>query len=234
MVPAPQRLPLPGGLSLRRGGRGAARLPHRLAHARPTRAALRAARDVLVHAAGSGVSSAAHPDRAAARRAAHLATAEPRRRSSRARASSAPTHDLDYREADFAARGARGDRRTRRRRRGRPRRRRDVREEPALLAPGGRIVLCGATAGPTAKINLRARLLQEPVDPRLDHGPPRRACGAPPPLRERRAAAGRRPRASRGRRRAPRRQRRLARTVRQDRPRVGAGADEVPRPGALT
>jgi NADPH:quinone reductase-like Zn-dependent oxidoreductase len=152
-VPARNLVPLPRGLSYAE----AAALPlvfltawHML-----QRAALRATEDVLVHAAGSGVSSAAIQIARLLGARRIFATASSEQKRERARALGA-THTLSYRDPDFVraikeATDGRGV---------------DVivdhvggevfERSLKALAWGGRIVLCGSTMGAEASVNLRA------------------------------------------------------------------------------
>lgn len=154
VVPRRNVLPLPAGLSYAE----AAALPLVFLtawHMVVERAGLRAMEDVLVHAAGSGVSSAAIQI-ARLQGARHvIATAGSDAKLAKARELGA-THTVNYRTGDFVetvreVTGKKGvevvvdhvggevfDRSLR------------------ALAWAGRIVLCGATAGAEAKINLRA------------------------------------------------------------------------------
>lgn len=154
VVPARNVLPLPAGLSFAE----AAALPLVFLtawHMLHARAALRPFEDVLIHAAGSGVSSAAIQIArlAAARRI--VVTAGSDAKLAKARELGA-THAINYRRDDFVAAvrditGRRGV---------------DVivdhvggetfEKSLKVLARGGRLVLCGATTAPTAQINLRA------------------------------------------------------------------------------
>lgn len=153
-VPARNLLPMPRGLSYAE----AAALPLAFLtawHMVAARAALRPHEDVLVHAAGSGVSSAAIQIARLLGARRIIATAGSERKLERARELGA-THTIAYRETDFARAvkemtGGRGV---------------DVvidhvggevfERSLKALAWGGRIVLCGATAGGQATINLRA------------------------------------------------------------------------------
>lgn len=154
VVPSRNVLPLPAGLSYAE----AAALPLVFLtawHMVVERAGLRAMEDVLIHAAGSGVSSAAIQI-ARLQGARHvIATAGSDAKLAKARELGA-THTVNYRTGDFVdtvreATGKKGvevvvdhvggevfDKSLR------------------ALAWAGRIVLCGATAGAEAKINLRA------------------------------------------------------------------------------
>jgi NADPH:quinone reductase-like Zn-dependent oxidoreductase len=153
-VPGRNLLPLPRGL----GYAEAAALPLTFLtawHMLVGRARLRAGEDVLVHAAGSGVSSAAIQIARLLGAGRILATASSPAKLERALALGA-THAIDYGREDF------------------PRRVRELTAgagvdvvvehvggevfEKSLktLKRGGRIVLCGATAGHLVQINLRA------------------------------------------------------------------------------
>jgi|CXWL01.1.fsa_nt_gi NADPH:quinone reductase-like Zn-dependent oxidoreductase len=130
-------------------------------HMLVTRAALRPHETVLVHAAGSGVSSAAIQIARLLHAGHIIATAGSDAKLARARALGADD-TINYQTEDWVARarailasrssqGSRGV---------------DVvvdhvggeifEKSLRLLAPGGRIVVCGATAGGTATVNLRA------------------------------------------------------------------------------
>jgi NADPH:quinone reductase-like Zn-dependent oxidoreductase len=116
---------------------------------------LRPGEDVLIHAAGSGVSSAAIQIARVLGARAIVATASTPEKLERARSLGA-THTVDYRNQDFvrAAREATGGKGV------------DVvvdhvggevfERSLKALARGGRIVICGATAGHDVRINLRA------------------------------------------------------------------------------
>jgi NADPH:quinone reductase-like Zn-dependent oxidoreductase len=154
VVPARNLLPLPSGLSFAE----AAALPLVFLtawHMLHARARLRPFEDVLVHAAGSGVSSAAIQIARLAGAARIIATAGGAAKLAKARQLGA-THTIDYGEADFVAAvrditGRKGV---------------DVvvdhvggetfERSLEVLAWGGRLVLCGATTAPTATLNLRA------------------------------------------------------------------------------
>jgi NADPH:quinone reductase-like Zn-dependent oxidoreductase len=153
-VPARNVLPLPRGLSYVE----AAALPLVFMTAwrmLTARAALQPLEDVLIHAAGSGVSSAAIQIARLLGARHIIATAGGEAKLERALELGA-THALDYRTADWPkeARGITGGKGV------------DVVVdhvggevfEQSLRALGwaGRVVLCGATARPDAKINLRA------------------------------------------------------------------------------
>lgn len=156
VVPRRNVLPLPRGLSYVEAA--ATPLAFLTAwHMLATRAGLRPNEDVLLHAAGSGVSSAGIQIAKALGAGRILVTAGSAAKLDAARALGA-THTINYREEDFARRvreatGGRGV---------------DVvfdhvggetfERSLRLLVRGGRIVLCGATSGGTgeAKINLRA------------------------------------------------------------------------------
>ncbi len=153
-VPARNILPLPRGLSYVE----AAALPLVFMtawHMLVARARLQPLEDVLIHAAGSGVSSAGIQIARLLGAPRIIATAGSAEKLEKARALGA-THLIDYRQTDFA---------------------KEVREitggkgvevvfdhvggevfERSLraLAWAGRIVFCGATAGAEARINLRA------------------------------------------------------------------------------
>lgn len=153
-VPARNILPLPAGLSYTQ----AAALPLVFLtawHMVVGRAALAAGETILIHAAGSGVSSAAIQIARHHQAGRILVTAGSAAKLAKARELGADV-TINYQSEDFVKR---------------------VRAETSgrgvdvvidhiggeiferslkLLAPGGRIVLCGATAGPTATINLRA------------------------------------------------------------------------------
>ena len=156
LVTVPRRnvLPLPRGLSYVE----AAALPLVFLtawHMLTARARLRPLEDVLIHAAGSGVSSAGIQIARLLGARHIIATASSRAKLDKALELGA-THAIDYTETDFA---------------------REVREITGkkgvevvfdhvggevfeqsfkALAWSGRVVLCGATAAPTATINLRA------------------------------------------------------------------------------
>lgn len=152
-VPGRNLLPLPRGLSYSE----AAALP--LAYLTAwqmleRRARLRPFEDVLVHAAGSGVSSAAIQVARLLGARVIVATASSQEKLERARALGA-THTVNYVHDDFVratklATGGKGA---------------DVvidhvggevfERSLKALAWGGRIVLCGATAAPEATVNLR-------------------------------------------------------------------------------
>ena len=153
-VPARNILPLPSGLSYVE----AAATPLVFLTAWQMlvgRARLRAHEDVLIHAAGSGVSSAGIQIARLLGAKRIIATAGADAKLDRARELGA-THTINYRTADFVSEtrkivGRKGV---------------EVildhvggehfeRSMP-LLALAGRIVLCGATAAPDARINLRA------------------------------------------------------------------------------
>lgn len=153
-VPGRNLLPLPRGLSFAE----AAALPlvfltawHMLA----ARARLQPFEDVLVHAAGSGVSSAAIQIAKLLGARTIVATASSDAKLAKARALGA-THLVNYAAADFvrATREATGGKGA------------DVvvdhvggevfERSMKVLAWGGRVVLCGATAAGEASINLRA------------------------------------------------------------------------------
>jgi NADPH:quinone reductase-like Zn-dependent oxidoreductase len=153
-VPRRNILPLPAGLSWAE----AAALPlvfltawHMLA----TRARLRPLEDILIHAAGSGVSSAGIQIARLLGARHVIATAGDEAKLAKALELGA-THAVNYREEDFvpAVRDITGKRGV------------DVvldhvggetfEKSVAALARPGRIVLCGATAAPEATINLRA------------------------------------------------------------------------------
>lgn len=153
-VPARNLFPIPAGLSYVE----AAAVPlvfltawHMLA----ARAELRMHEDVLIHAAGSGVSSAAIQIAALLGARRIFATASSEEKRAKALALGA-TDVLDSRAGDFAksvrtATGGRGV---------------DVvvdhvggetfEQSLKCLARGGRIVTCGTTAAPEARVNLRA------------------------------------------------------------------------------
>jgi NADPH:quinone reductase-like Zn-dependent oxidoreductase len=154
VVPARNLLPLPAGLSYVE----AAAVPlvfltawHMLA----TRARLRPHEDVLVHAAGSGVSSAAIQIARLLGARYVVATAGSPAKLALARALGA-THTVDYSSEDFvaAARAATGGKGV------------EVvvdhvgaevfERSVKALTWGGRLVLCGATAGHQVRLNLRA------------------------------------------------------------------------------
>jgi NADPH:quinone reductase-like Zn-dependent oxidoreductase len=153
-VPARNVLALPSGLSFTE----AAALPLTFLtawHMLVTRAALQPFEDVLLHAAGSGVSSAGIQI-ARLRGARHIiATAGDDAKLDKARALGA-THAINYRTTDFVAavREVTGKKGV------------DVivdhvggetfEQSLRALAWGGRIVLCGATSAPEATVNLRA------------------------------------------------------------------------------
>ena len=154
VVPRRNVLPLPRGLSYVEAA--ATPLVFLTAwHMLVARAKLARGEDVLIHAAGSGVSSAALQIARLLGARRIVATAGSDEKLARARELGA-THTVNYREADFvaAAREATG--------------RKGVEVvvdhvggevfERSLkaLAWAGRIVLCGATAGHEATINLRA------------------------------------------------------------------------------
>ena len=154
VVPGRNLLPLPSGLSYVE----AAALPLVFLtawHMLRGRAQLRPHEDVLVHAAGSGVGSAAIQI-ARLLGARHIvATASGPEKLELARRLGA-THTVDYRREDFvrAAREATGGKGV------------EVvvdhvggevfERSLKALARGGRLVLCGATAGAEARLNLRA------------------------------------------------------------------------------
>ena len=153
-VPARNILPLPGGLSYVE----AAATPLVFLTAWQMlvgRARLEAHEDVLIHAAGSGVSSAGIQIARLLGARRIIATAGSDAKLERARELGA-THTINYRQADFVAEtrqivGRKGV---------------EVifdhvggelfERSMRLLAWAGRIVLCGATAAPEASINLRA------------------------------------------------------------------------------
>ena len=153
-VPARNILPLPAGLSYVQ----AAATPLVFVTAWQMlvrRAGLRAHEDVLIHAAGSGVSSAGIQIARLLGASRIIATAGADSKLERARELGA-THTINYRQADFVSEtrkivGRKGV---------------EVifdhvggellERSMRLLAWAGRIVLCGATAGPEARINLRA------------------------------------------------------------------------------
>lgn len=154
VVPGRNLLPLPKGLSYVQ----AAAVPlvfltawHMLA----ARARLRPHEDVLVHAAGSGVGSAAIQIARLLGARHVVATASSGAKLALARELGA-THTVNYLEEDFAraARAATGGKGV------------EVVVEHVggevferslkALARGGRLVLCGATAGAEARLNLRA------------------------------------------------------------------------------
>ncbi|HZI64074.1 MAG TPA: zinc-binding dehydrogenase [Thermoanaerobaculia bacterium] len=154
LVPARNLLPLPRGLSYAE----AAAIPLVFLTAwrmLATRARLRSGEDVLIHAAGSGVSSAAIQIVRLLGARVIVATASAPEKLERARQLGA-THTVDYRNQDFvlAAREATGGKGV------------EVvvdhvggevfERSLKALARGGRIVLCGATAGHEVRINLRA------------------------------------------------------------------------------
>jgi NADPH:quinone reductase-like Zn-dependent oxidoreductase len=154
VVPGRNVLPLPAGLSFAE----AAALPLTFLtawHMIVDRAALRPFEDVLLHAAGSGVSSAGIQI-ARLRGARHIiTTAGDNAKLEKALALGA-THAINYRTTDFVAavREVTGKKGV------------DVvidhvggetfERSLGLLAWGGRIVLCGATSAPEAAVNLRA------------------------------------------------------------------------------
>jgi NADPH:quinone reductase-like Zn-dependent oxidoreductase len=153
-VPARNILPLPRGLSYVE----AAATPLVFLTAWQMlvgRARLRAHEDVLIHAAGSGVSSAGIQIARLLGAARIIATAGADAKLERARQLGA-THTINYQRSDFVAEtrkivGRKGV---------------EVifdhvggehfERSMRLLAWAGRIVLCGATAAPEARINLRA------------------------------------------------------------------------------
>jgi len=153
-VPGRNLLPLPRGLSYVE----AASLPLAFLtawHMLLARARLQPLEDVLVHAAGSGVSSAAIQIARLLGARTVIATASTRAKLERATELGA-THTVDYTTADFVratkeASGGKGA---------------DVvidhvggevfERSLKALAWGGRIVLCGSTAGGEATVNLRA------------------------------------------------------------------------------
>ena len=153
-VPGRNLLPLPKGLSPVE----AASLPLAFLtawHMLVGRARLQPLEDVLVHAAGSGVSSAAIQVARLLGARTIIATASSAAKLERARELGA-THTVNYADADFvratkAATGGKGA---------------DVvidhvggevfERSLKALAWGGRIVLCGATASGEATVNLRA------------------------------------------------------------------------------
>jgi NADPH:quinone reductase-like Zn-dependent oxidoreductase len=152
-VPSRNVLPLPRGLSYVEAA--ATPLVFLTASQMLERAALRRGEDVLIHAAGSGVSSAGIQIARARGAGRILVTAGGADKLARARELGA-THGFDSRTDDFVrgvreATGGRGV---------------DVvfdhvggetfERSLRLLARGGRIVLCGATAAPEATIHLRA------------------------------------------------------------------------------
>jgi NADPH:quinone reductase-like Zn-dependent oxidoreductase len=157
VVPTRNLLPLPAGLSFAE----AAAVPLAFLTAwrmlGPKRGDLRPLESVLVHAAGSGVSSAAIQIARLRGAAVIVATAGSDAKLEKA-AQLGATHTVHYKSdgADFvrAAREATGGRGV------------DVvvdhvggetfERSLKALAPGGRIVLCGATADAAARINLRA------------------------------------------------------------------------------
>lgn len=154
VVPARNALPLPAGLSFAE----AAAIPLVFLtawHMLHARAALRPFEDVLIHAAGSGVSSAAIQIARLGGARRILVTAGTDAKLAKARELGA-THTINYRDEDFVAAvrevaGRRGV---------------DVvvdhvggetfERSLKVLAWGGRLVFCGATSGPAAQINLRA------------------------------------------------------------------------------
>jgi NADPH:quinone reductase-like Zn-dependent oxidoreductase len=154
LVPGRNLLPLPAGLSYVEAA--ATPLSFLTAwHMLKARAGLRPHEDVLVHAAGSGVGSAAIQI-ARLLGARHIvATAGSDAKLALARELGA-THTVNYRQEDFAraARAATGGKGV------------EVAVDHVggevferslkALARGGRLVLCGATAGAEARLNLRA------------------------------------------------------------------------------
>ena len=153
-VPRRNLLPMPKGLSYAE----AAALPLAFLtawHMLITRARLQPFESVLVHAAGSGVSSAAIQIARLLGARTIVATASTEAKLERARALGA-THTVDYTREDFV-------RATKQATDGKGA---DVvidhvggevfEKSLKALAWGGRIVLCGATAAPDATINLRA------------------------------------------------------------------------------
>ncbi|HEX2253948.1 MAG TPA: zinc-binding dehydrogenase [Thermoanaerobaculia bacterium] len=153
VVPRRNVLPLPRGLSFVEAA--AVPLVFLTAWHMLERAGLRRGEDVLVHAAGSGVSSAAIQIARLLGARAIVATAGSEAKLERARELGA-THTVDYRTADFVpvAREATGGKGV------------EVVVDHVggevfersfkALAWAGRVVLCGATAGGEARINLRA------------------------------------------------------------------------------
>ncbi len=156
LVAVPRRnvLPLPAGLSYVE----AAALPLVFLtawHMLVTRARLEALEDVLIHAAGSGVSSAGIQIAKLLGARHVIATAGGAAKLEKAIELGA-THAIDYRDGDFAARvreitGRKGVEVVFDHVGG------EVFERSfAALAWGGRVVLCGATAAASATVNLRA------------------------------------------------------------------------------
>lgn len=154
VVPRRNVLPLPGGLSFAE----AAALPLVFLtawHMLVGRAKLARGEDVLVHAAGSGVSSAAIQIARLLGARRIVATAGSDGKLAKARELGA-THTVNYRSDDFlaATKEATGGKGV------------EVvvdhvggevfERSMKALSWAGRIVLCGATASPTAEINLRA------------------------------------------------------------------------------
>ena len=153
-MPGRNVLPKPSGLSFTE----AAALPLVFLtawHMLVARADLKAHEDVLVHAAGSGVSTAGIQIARLLGARRIIATAGSVEKLERARELGA-THTVNYREADFldAVREATGKKGV------------EVvfdhvggetfERSLKALAWGGRIVFCGATAGAEARVNLRA------------------------------------------------------------------------------
>ena len=169
--------PLPAGLDPVRRGRGAARVPDRVGHARHARAACARARRVLVLGRRERRRLGRDPDRARPRRA-RVRDGRQRGEARRSRASSAPTEVVDHATPRLGQAQAQApDRRraastssssTSGRRRGT----RSMR----VLARNGRLVTCGATTGPDREARAAAPLHQEPVGARLDDGAARRRC----------------------------------------------------------
>ena len=118
------------------------------------RAVLRQGETVLVLAAGSGVGTAADPDREAVRRARDRDRVDRRAKLPRARALGADDV-INYRTERDGGGGQATHRSPRRRRRRRARRRGHVSEVGGRGRTGGRIVTCGATDGFETVLNLR-------------------------------------------------------------------------------
>ena len=194
LVTVPRRniLPIPPRPLLRRGGGDPAGLPDRLAHAHRARR-IEGPRGHPAARRRFGRDLGRHPDRAPARRAPDPGHRRQRSRSSPAPASSAPPTASSTTRATSSARRAR-----------RPRARastsssttsaaRPSNAASSCLKRGGRIVLCGATAGARRRDQPARALLQAALGARLDDGQPRRARAPPALLRVGRPAAGRRP-----------------------------------------
>ena len=190
-VPRRNILPIPPGLSYVE----AAAIPLGFLtawHMLTARAGLKAHEDILLHAAGSGVTSAGIQIARLLGARRILVTAGSEAKLARARGLGA-THGILYNQGDFvrAAREATQGEGV------------DVvfdhvggetfERSLKLLKRGGRIVLCGATCRARRPDQPAGALLQAALGARLDDGQPGRAREPPALLRVGRPAAGRRP-----------------------------------------